>query len=115
MKMKMILDDKNPRIRGCEFYEKYISCDSRVPGESFKLSHGPRFLGKTVPPLRLRAFARPNRRIAARCHCHCHHCHHCLPVFFGVMSQEQKPGCVCFFWVVGEILKSHFWDFLCDL
>lgn len=92
------IDDRNPRIRGCEFYEKYISCDSSVPGESFKLStRSSFFLGRPSPPLRLRAFARPNRRIAARCHCLCHHCHHCLPVlFWSHVSRAEAWLCLFF-------------------
>ena len=110
--MKMILDDKNPRIRGCEFYETYISCDSRVPGESFKLSHGPRFSWEDRPTSKASSFCKTQPSNCGK-----------VPLSFSSFSScflwshvSRAEAWLClFFWVVGEILKSHFWDFLCDL
>ena len=85
-------------------WELYISCDSRVPGESFKLSHGPRFSWEDHPTSKASSFCKTQpsncgkvplslSSLSSLSSCFC----------FGVMSQEQKPGCVCFF---GLLVKS---------
>ena len=57
--MKMILDDKNPRIRGCEFYEKYILVV--IPGFQESPSscpHGPRFSWEDRPTSKASSFCK---------------------------------------------------------
>ena len=59
--MKMKLDDKNPRIRGCEFYEKYISILVVIPGFQESPSscpHGPRFSWEDRPTSKASSFCK---------------------------------------------------------